>query len=211
MGLGSGKAGGRVSRMPNLLVFSANADPQLIEPGARFGIEVRPYSPTPWKDYVNGKLRCGIEFLRTRAGPVATFLDGYDSLILKPEAEILARLSAPVLISAERNCFPDPERAAEFPDTGTLPRFPCAGGYIGRREELIAAMETVLSMATTGDDQRAWTAAYLAGAVPGLAIDHERRIFHSMGDGEPVGDSCTVHFNGRIPGRDEWWRAYCLK
>ena len=197
--------------MSGLLVFSANPDALLLESGRRVGIDIVSYTPNPWKDYVNGKLRCGAGFLRGRTEPFAMWLDGYDSLILKSEAEILARLSAPVLISAERNCFPDPERAAEFPDTGTLPRFPCAGGYIGRREELIAAMEIVLSMATTGDDQRAWTAAYLAGAVPGLAIDHERRIFHSMGDGEPVGDSCTVHFNGRIPGRDEWWRAYCLK
>ena len=197
--------------MSGLLVFSANPDALLLESGRRVGIEIASYPAEPWRDFVHGKTRLGSEFLRARAEPFAMWLDGYDSLILKSEAEILARLSAPVLISAERNCFPDPERAAEFPDTGTLPRFPCAGGYIGRREELIAAMEIVLSMATTGDDQRAWTAAYLAGAVPGLAIDHERRIFHSMGDGEPVGDSCTVHFNGRIPGRDEWWRAYCLK
>lgn len=64
-------------------------------------------------------------------------------------------------------------------------------------------------MATTGDDQRAWTSAYLAGAVPGLAIDHERKIFHSMGDGDPVRDSCTVHFNGRVPGREWFWKTIC--
>ncbi len=195
--------------MSGLLVFSANPDPLLLESARRVGIEIASYAVDPWRDYVHGKLRLGVEFLRTRSESVAMWLDGFDSLILKPEVEILSRLEATVLISAERNCFPDSERASEFPGTGSLPRFLCAGGYIGKREELVAAMEIVLSMATGGDDQRAWTAVYLAGAVPGLAIDHERKIFQSMGDGDLTGDTCALHFNGRTPGRDEWWRAYC--
>ena len=136
------------------------------------------------------------------------WLDGYDSLILKSEAEILARLDAPAPISAERNCFPDSERAEEFPLIGAGPRYLCAGGYIGNREYLIATMETVLSMAATGDDQRAWTSAYLAGAVSGLAVDRERAIFCSEGDGDTKeADPCSRHWNGRIPGRDEFWKT----
>lgn len=155
------------SSVSDLLVFTANPDSLLLESARRVGIEVASYTPNPWKDYANGKTRCGADFLRTRTEPFAMWTDGYDSLILKPEADILSRLTAPVLISAERNCFPDSHRAEEFPDAGTLPRFLCAGGYIGRREELIAALEVVLSMATTGDDQRAWTSAYLAEARAG--------------------------------------------
>lgn len=195
------------SSVSDLLVFTANPDDLLLQSARRVGIEIAAYTPNPWGDFVNGKTRRGAEFLRTRTEPFAMWTDGYDSLILKPEADILSILTAPVLISAERNCFPDSHRAEEFPDTGSLPRFLCAGCYIGRREELIAALEVVLSLATTGDDQRAWTSAYLAGAVPGLKIDHERRIFHSMGDGDPVGDSCVIHFNGRVPGLREFWEA----
>lgn len=194
--------------MADLCVFTANPDRLLLESGHRVGIDIVSYPADPWRSFIHGKTILGAEFLKTRAEPFAMWVDGYDSLILKSETEIISRLNAPVLISAERNCFPDFARAAEFPDTSHLPTFVCAGGYIGRREDLIAALETVAAIAKDGDDQRAWTEAYLSGAVPGLMIDHWRRIFCSEGDGDTAGaDPATRHWNGRVPGREEFYKV----
>lgn len=192
--------------MSDLLIFSCNADELLIASGKRVGIEVQSYSPI-WKGYVDGKLRHGIEFLEPRTEEFAMFLDGADTLLLKSEAEILARLTVPVLIAAERTCWPDAELGDRFP-YADHPRFPNAGGYIGKRTELIAAMKTVLQWATGEDDQRAWTAALLAGVLPNVRIDHERRIFCSQGDWDTEkADPCSRHYNGRVPGRQEFWEA----
>lgn len=196
--------------MSDLLVFSCNADPILIASGARLGITVHSYSPTPWKGFVDGKLRHGIDFLTSRTEPVAMFLDGADTLLLKPESDILSRWGDRVLISAERTCWPDASLASHFPDIQG-PHFPNSGGYIGPREDLILAMRIAVEWATNEDDQLAWIRAMVDGALPWVRIDHERRVFCSQGDGGDVSvaDPCSTHFNGRTKGRNELWKLLC--
>jgi hypothetical protein len=192
-----------------LCLFSCNADPLLVESAERNGITLKSYTPH-WRGHVDGKLREGVKFLSAQPEPYAMFVDGYDSLILKPEAEILARLAAlgsPLLIAAERTCWPDEEVADQYPDV-PAPRFLNSGGYIGTRAEMLTAMHTAILWASGEDDQRAWTRAYLGGAL-NIQIDHGRRIFQSMGDGVVLGDVCVGHWNGRVSGRKEFWEALC--
>lgn len=195
--------------MSELIVFSCNADPLLVESAERNGIALKSYSPR-WRGHVDGKLREGVKFLLAQPEPYAMFVDGHDSLILKPEDEILARLAAlgsPLLIAAERNCWPDEEAADKYPEDPD-PRFLNSGGYIGTRAELLTAMHTAILWSDGEDDQRAWTRAYLGGAL-NIQIDHGRRIFQSMGDGGALGDVCVGHWNGRVSGRKELWGALC--
>lgn len=196
--------------MSDLLVFSANPDSLLLESAAHFSVTLRHYSPKPWNNYVNGKLVEGVKFLSQQIEPVVMWVDGYDSLILKSEADILSRwqsLGFPLIMSAERNCFPDAERASEFPERGLMPRFPCSGAFMGTRADVLTAMHTAIQYAgNNGDDQRAWTSAILSGAV-GMQLDHGRVLFQSMGDGDPYGDACVAHFNGRVPGRGDLWKG----
>lgn len=164
-----------------------------------------------WTDYVDIKVRSALEFLATRSEDYVMWVDGNDSLVLKPEEEILARfklLDVGVLLAAEANCWPDAEEAKRYREVPPgMPRFLNAGGWIGRRQDVVTALNLVLREAVGGDDQRAWTKAFLAGCLPDCGIDHGRWIFSSEGDGEATknADPCVRHFNGRTPGRWEFW------
>jgi hypothetical protein len=178
------------------------------------------YQVNPWKGYVAGKLREGVKFLATRSEPFAMWVDSNDSLVLQPEDEIVARLSVagfPVMIAAEETCWPDASRSDDYyaKTKGlvymTGPRFINAGGFIGPIGDVMTAMNTALSCSTGEDDQRAWTTAYLAGLLPSVQIDHARRIFSCVGDGDSAvrSDSCVRHWNGRMGGRDKYWEDIC--
>lgn len=196
--------------MSDLCIFSANPDPLVLSSVARLGIDVQSYSPEPWRGWVTGKLRAGVEFLRTVDAPVAMWIDGYDTLLLKSEAEILTRFAAadsPVVISAERNCWPDAARGDQFPDVGTKPRFLNSGAYIGRTQNLIATMLIVIECAVDENDQRAWTTALLSGLIPGVQLDYERQLFSSEGDIDTfLVDPCVRHWNGHVQGRAQFWQ-----
>ena len=130
------------------------------------------------------------------------WIDGHDSLILKGEAEIMSRfvsLGCRVLVSGERNCWPDSEKHVHFPEHEG-PRYPCAGGFMGYREDVIAAMQTALRLTSGENDQQGWTDGLISGEIQAI-IDSGRVVFCSEGDGDTAGaDPCVRHFNGRVPG-----------
>lgn len=198
----------------SLCLFTTGADELLRQSCQHHGVTLHEYpEPKPWPGFTTGKLRRGIEFLMSRTEQYAIWIDGGDTLVLKPSEEIEARLAAmgmPVLIAAEKTCWPDAD--VKYPDRMMLPgmpRFINAGGYGGLRVDLVGAMHVALSRAEGEDDQRAWTAAYVQGVLPGVQIDHGRRVFCSEGDGDTGGaDPCFRHWNGKVPGRDEFWSKY---
>lgn len=198
-----------VAGLSDLCIFTANADPLLIASAERHGLTVHSYSPDPWIGYVNGKLREGVKFLQSRTEPYAMWVDGADSLILKPEHDILARIHSigfPVLIAAERNCWPDASRAEVYPEAPRgRPKYINAGGFIGLRGDVMTAMHTAVREAVNEDDQLAWTIAFTCRLLPTVQIDHGRLIFCSEGDGDTGdADPCVRHWNGRTPGRAEY-------
>ncbi len=196
----------------DLCIFTANADALLYASAARVNISICSYHCNPWPGYVTGKLKRGIEFLNTRTEQYAMWIDGMDTLLLKSEVAIideLWRCRTPVM-AAENNCWPDSYAARFYPS----PSGPYinAGCFAGRRTRLLEAMHTALQCAIPGDedDQRAWTTAYIRhynSDYPELAIDSDRRIFQCMGDGGDVRDTCVAHWNGRTPGREEYWKG----
>ncbi len=196
---------------PDLCIFTANADALLLASAACHGLTVHSYSPNPWKGFTSGKLRDGAAFLQAQDCHIAMWTDGGDSLILKPESVILERISAlglPVLISAERNCWPDIHMSDKYPENPPgSPRHLCAGGFIGPKDLVLAAMYTAIREAVDEDDQRAWTAALTAGLLPSVQIDYGRYIFCSEADGDTAGaDPCVRHWNGKVLGREDFWK-----
>ena len=143
------------------------------------------------------------------------FVDGHDTLILKPEKDILAKVRAmdvSLLVSAERNCWPDSELADKYPvwpHVGNYPKYLNAGGYIGTKNAVLHALHTIKRHAETKDDQREWTRCYLGKLLPMVQLDHGRTIFSSIGDGDEAlrADSCVKHWNGRTPGREGYWNS----
>jgi hypothetical protein len=199
--------------MSDLLVFTTGADGKLDltrESCAAVGITLRTF-PAPWVGYVTTKLRPAIPFLQSRREPFAMWIDGHDSLVLQPEHEIMRRYTArgaSILFSAERDCWPDKDLANMYPEAPD-PKYLNAGGFIGLREDLIAAMLNTLAFPNTEDDQRSWVLTYLMGKAD-IKLDHGRRVFASLGDGDASRDcdSCVKHWNGKVPGREEFWNEW---
>ena len=200
--------------MADLLVFSADPDRLLIESATRVGIAVKSYISNPWIGWTSGKLKDGIAFLSQQSEPYALWVDGHDSLILKPEDEIMRFVpESGVLVAAEKNCWPDNAIAGKYDLVNRSqrrlddPQYLNAGGYCGRRDELIRTMRFVLELANGDEnDQAAWAQAFLAGTE--ITIDHQRHIFCSEGDGGTANaDPCVRHWNGKIPGREDFFRS----
>lgn len=197
--------------MNRLCVFSTGSDTELLAASCRrVGVKLKLFD-AQWTDFTDVKLRKGLAALRTVEEELAMWVDGNDSLLLKPENDILERwcsFKKPVVIAGETNCWPDQSRARDYGYVeGDGQLYPQAGGFMGPTKTLISTMEKVLNAATDWDDTKAWVAAYLGGLLPEVVIDHDRRIFSALSDREQAyaADACVFHWNGRVPGRNEYW------
>jgi len=128
----------------------------------------------------------------------------------------------PVMIfSAEKNCYPFSSLRYAYPNPGPVERFPwryiCAGGWLADIHHLLTHLPSVIDQTDpgSGDDQRAWTKAFLNGYLPGARLDYNCKIFQTMHQTDepfashgyvvnPVTRSlpCFVHFNGSSCGAD---------
>lgn len=65
---------------------------------------------------------------------IILFTDGYDTLFLSGEKEILAKFASfkkPLLFTAEKNCWPDKRLKYLYPHSPTQSRYLNSGGFIG--------------------------------------------------------------------------------
>lgn len=142
------------------------------------------------------KLTLMMEWLRRvpAADQIVLFTDAHDVRVTaRPEAVLAAYRSyagpqgapLPVVLSAERNCWPDERAAAYYAthrDSRVVYKYVNSGGYIGPAGALLALLtaadaEEPFTAAT--DDQGAWTRIYLTHQAS-VRLDTECRIFQSL-------------------------------
>lgn len=216
-----------------LCVFTADYHYPPVDSGllrrscARLDIDLQFYgSGKTWPGYGIGKLVGPLEFLKTRTEPFCLYTDSQDSFLVRDTQAIIeayARCGSPqVLLSAEKNCYPERDWAGEYPVSSSPWRYICAGGWMGTRKCLIAALEEVAD----GDvfrrdsfcDQRCWTDWYLRHPNGKLraSLDTNCEVFQSLFWEDEMTDDgqnkktftrpCVFHFNGRTHGEHEWYR-----
>lgn len=109
------------------------------------------------------------------------YTDGGDTLAVAGEGEILQKFAATqcggVLISGEKNCYPDWPLHKSYPQ-GTPWKYINAGGWIGTRDAAGACLEWIAASGIV-DDQRAWTRGYLTSSIP-VMVDEWCQIFQTM-------------------------------
>ena len=162
-------------------------------------------------DFRVGKLRAVLRGARAVEDKYDLFmvLDGFDTLVRKPYSDIISRWQIlggpPLLLSAEKNCFPDPGVADRYPACDGPYRYINAGTWLAKTHYLFFALENMVScqrFERECDDQRMWTQLFLDGSLPGAATDTQSRVFQTMwgATDEEVKsrDACVVHYNGGI-------------
>lgn len=212
--------------MSDLTIFSTGFNTKLLQESAHhFSVPLLTF-PNRWTDWVGVKLELPLRYLsdmvNIRPSDILMWLDGDDTLVCANSKEILDRhraLGSPFLMAAEINCWPDEDLKEKYPRNcctpdANFPRYINAGGFIGTTTEVLSAMHLCSRMAkelNTRNDQLAWHHLFIqqSGGVGDLqiGIDYGRRIFASIGDGVRalMADSCTKHWNGKTPGREEYW------
>ena len=123
---------------------------------------------------------------------VVLFTDGYDTILLGGEKEIMERYRriAPeggIVISAEKTCYPDPSLASTYPTSATPYRFLNSGGIIGTAADILGALETMEEMkATMPEDpflysnQYLWTRMMLEKGNTGIRLDINCDLFQTF-------------------------------
>jgi hypothetical protein len=113
---------------------------------------------------------------------VVLFTDGYDTMLLAGEEEILKKFEqeeTDLLVSAESNCFPDKSLQDRYPPCDTIYRYLNCGGFIGRVKAIKNFLfKEVVDPGTRHDwsNQYIWTLKYLQDTRQ-LKLDTRCEIF----------------------------------
>jgi len=140
-------------------------------------------------------------------GDVVLFVDGYDVIINDTLPTILERyedMGADIMFAAEKNCWPDPTMASQFP-LSTLYRYLNSGAYIGK----VGALKEFLNEAVSNDsDDQLWMQKRFLSSdwqsTGSANLDYEGYIFQCDDDVEIINGqisngmccSCIYHGNG---------------
>lgn len=112
---------------------------------------------------------------------IVLFVDGYDVVLDANARELIERycaFDANIVMAAEVSCWPDAERADDYPPVAGSYRFLNSGSLIGPADELRKLVARPLAL--DGDDQRYFTDAFLGGEHD-MVLDTTCKLFQTMG------------------------------
>ncbi len=195
------------------------------------GIEIHGYGGSRVPNYYTMRILDMAAYLERVTSKYVLYCDSRDSLMVYHDPVtaigLLDYYGKPVLVQAERNCFPYPELASQFPDPGTPWKYVNGGGIFGERVAILECLEKIKGLhAVSGrrdedaSDQGLWSYLYLGGG--NLALDTECRLFQSFYLNEagdcyaesgrvrnkyfPEAEPSILHFNGNTPGIRDWYK-----
>ena len=172
---------------------------RLFDTAAMFNIPITKFGTS--KKYINWtdiKINQFIEFLKPLNYDIVLYTDGGDSWFLSNLDEIISKfvdMNSPVVIAAEKDCYPLSDLYSLFPETKSKYRYINAGGFIGYFDKVLSQLETIQHHYTHTNDQAMWTKAYVDNKLD-LRIDSNCEIFQCTG-----GDSWETELNwenGRV-------------
>lgn len=172
-----------------------------------------------WKGLMT-KPRAYRSWLSTKAKTDLVMLtDAWDILVAAHPEEIEARYRSqfqdlPVVLNAEKSCFPRGDLAERFPDPGTPWRYLNSGLIIGKPTDILAVINSMNIDQIPDDhrrsdgswfhpnDQEHFTLAYLNQPVK-MVLDTHCHLFQSFSGASPVEfDFTTDRIRNLITGTD---------
>lgn len=136
------------------------------------------------------------------------FTDCYDVVVLAEEDEVMATykkyFDGKIVFGAERFCWPDKNRAAQYPSTPSSFKYLNSGLFMGPTR-LIQDLLDNAAISPTDDDQRFYTTLFLKQSQP-IVLDYEGHIFQNLAGTQASEFSQTAdgrianNKNGHLPG-----------
>jgi hypothetical protein len=159
----------------------------------------------PWHGF-GTKIILTRDYLRTLTGYTHfIFVDAYDTVFLKP----ITDYEGGIIFSTEKNCWPDVDKAKEYPVTAGPFRYLNSGCYIAPIDEYLQLTDQ-FPVDYTDDDQRYFTNIYLkTGAIK---LDNDCKLFQSYAftdqndltilpdkviNKHSQSEPAVIHFNGK--------------
>lgn len=137
-------------------------------------------------------LRMELKSWLTHKDIVVMFTDSYDVMLLANPVDILRKFrefQSPIVFSAEKTCWPEPEKEKNYPDSITEYRFLNSGGFIGYADWILKLIETPIQ--DNEDDQYYYTMKYLDSLEqkipPVTKINLKDKITPIQDDGSKLG------------------------
>ena len=217
----------------DLLVFTCDYDDPKIDTRLLrrscelYHIDLQTYGRGGFPGLAKAKITDAAAFLESRSEPYAMFIDGFDSFIIGSAASIMEKYQRSgnlILVSGEKNCYPDGDLATHYPIVDRSPwRYINSGGWIGERLALIQALHEMEDLVPTygENDQLIWAIWYLHRRGRLITnIDTKCTVFQTMAgisthELQPDGTNAVTmaspsvyHFNGRSPNRDTYYRTF---
>jgi GR25 family glycosyltransferase involved in LPS biosynthesis len=111
---------------------------------------------------------------------IVLFVDGYDVVVVADARALIERycsFDANIVMAAEVFCWPDAERADDYPPAAGSYRFVNSGSFIGPADELRKLVARPIAL--DSDDQRYFTDAFL-GCEHDMVLDTTCQLFQTM-------------------------------
>src|SRR6478752_3200455 len=159
----------------------------------------------PWRGF-GTKIILTRDYLRTLTGYTHfIFVDAYDTVFLKP----ITDCEGGIIFSTEKNCWPDIDKAKEYPKTEGPFRYLNSGCYIAPIDVFLQLIDQ-FPVDYVDDDQRYFTNIYLM--TDKIKLDTDCNIFQSYAftdhndlaiePGKVINkhsqsEPAVIHFNGK--------------
>jgi hypothetical protein len=108
------------------------------------------------------------------------YTDAWDTFALASEQTLYERMPNGFMLSAERACYPHPEKAALYPSNPSPWKYVNGGGWAGEIKAFLAIYEAKPPK-TELNDQVYMTDRFLNQSItPGIILDYDCRIFQTI-------------------------------
>lgn len=97
---------------------------------------------------------------------ILMFTDSYDVVFNSPPSDIISKFRSfnkGIVFSAEKTCWPDPDRAGDYPDSPTDYKYLNSGGIIGYADKIFELINEDVDIEE--DDQRFYTNKFFNGEL----------------------------------------------
>ncbi len=153
-----------------------------------------------------------LEYLKkSNDNEIILFTDAYDTLMLAGEQELMAKyrsFDAPLVFSAEINCWPDTAMEANYPaeTSSRVFKYLNSGGFIGESRNIAGLIEKYYNGNEIDHSVHQWSNQYVWHQIylkeqENIRLDHNGDIFYTLSSIIPISRTFAYHPDETVKAR----------